>query len=354
MQLGRDDFPSDARTILVKPAFATMREDTQIGGLDRRAVLDALMQIVEASSLEELFSGPDTEALLLYDVLEETAKGRAASCYWEVCRTARRRRVTPEYVSDRAVVLLASIHERRKWDLYRVLGVPPLSSFDMIRHRYLELAKVEHPDMGGDAGRFRSYKEAYEILKDDDRRAEYERFWVRALGPFERIAPADERMAYEAVGPVVSRPAPPPVADEPSDVPVHDDVPADEVAAAAFLADTVTAPSIVTEITTDAAVDHTPAPVEAPAQVPAAFADVSDGLQRIAGLLREWDARVFPNAPDGPPGRVVHLAAGLRSVVADASADVERRQAEVDQMLDRMTRLRAHLDQIADLKQRVR
>jgi len=163
-------------------------------------VLDGLAMLLDAGGLEDLFGGPDDEAAFLYDLLRETARGRASAHYWETCRTARRRSVTPEYVIDRAAVLLASIEERRRADLYRLLGAPPLSSPETLRQRYLELAKTAHPDVGGDAERFRHVKEAYEILRDPERRAEYERFWVRALGPFERVVPDD---GVEGVGSVV-------------------------------------------------------------------------------------------------------------------------------------------------------
>ncbi|MFN8543826.1 MAG: J domain-containing protein [Candidatus Binatia bacterium] len=194
---------------------------------NRRAVLDGLARILDAGGLEDLFAGPDDEAAMLYDLLIEVARGRSASCYWEVCRTARRRGVTPEYVSDRATVLLSAITERRRTDLYRLLGVPPLSSGEMLRQRWLEFAKRAHPDVGGDATVFRRVKEAYEVLRDPERRAEYERFWLQALGPFERIAPAEDREYLEAARITIApreprlvevreeEPAPEPVAPEP-------------------------------------------------------------------------------------------------------------------------------------------
>jgi hypothetical protein len=143
----------------------------------------------------------------------ETARARGSSYYWEICRTARRRGVAPEYVVDRAVVLLTTIAERRKSDLYRILGVSPLASMDTIRQRWLEVAKQHHPDVGGDSARFRHAKQAYEVLRDQQRRAEYERFWVRAHGPFERVIPADDAVIDGAYG------SPrPDGATEPSDV----------------------------------------------------------------------------------------------------------------------------------------
>ena len=108
----------------------------------RRAALDGLLRILEAAGLEELFGGPDEEALFLYHLLHEVSRGRSSPYYWEICHTGRRRGVTPEYVSDRASVLLASIEERRRTDIYRVLGVPPLASEETIKVRWHEVAKA--------------------------------------------------------------------------------------------------------------------------------------------------------------------------------------------------------------------
>jgi hypothetical protein len=176
---------------------------------NRRAALEGLSRILDAGAPEELFTGAAEEATFLHELLVETARARSSSYYWEVCRTARRRGVTPEYVVDRAVVLLAAMKERRRTDLYRILEVPPLSSGETIRERWLEVAKQHHPDVGGDGAHFRHAKQAYEVLRDPARRAEYERFWVRALGPFERVAPAagpepPERIAASL--PLVSAP----------------------------------------------------------------------------------------------------------------------------------------------------
>jgi len=158
----------------------------------RRAALDGLTRILDAGALEDLFTGPDADATFMYDLLVEVARGRGSACYWEVCRTARRRGVSPEYVVDRAAVLLASIDERRRIDAYRILGVDGLASPEAIRHRWLEFAKTGHPDVGGDAARFRRVKQAYELLRDPERRGEYERYWLRALGPFERVVPREQ------------------------------------------------------------------------------------------------------------------------------------------------------------------
>ena len=63
-------------------------------------------------------------------------------------------------------------------------------------------------ELTGDGVRFRQVKQAYEILRDPPRRAEYERFWVRALGPFERVAPAEPPPEVRVMPSRVPAPAP--------------------------------------------------------------------------------------------------------------------------------------------------
>ena len=154
----------------------------------RRAALDGLTRILDAGALEDLFTGPDDEATFVYDLLVEVARGRSSACYWEICRTARRRGVSPEYVTDRAAVLLTSIDERRRIDAYRILGVAGLASPEAIRHRWLEFAKTGHPDVGGDPARFRRVKDAYELLREPAAPRYYEPIAALARTPRMRRA----------------------------------------------------------------------------------------------------------------------------------------------------------------------
>src|SRR5437870_13016168 len=108
---------------------------------NRRLALEGLAKMLDAGALEELFTGPDEEAAFVYDLLVDTARARGSVYYSEICRTARRRGVTPDYVIDRAVVLLGAMGERRRTDLYRILGVAPLSSDDVIRQHWLAVAR---------------------------------------------------------------------------------------------------------------------------------------------------------------------------------------------------------------------
>jgi molecular chaperone DnaJ len=61
-------------------------------------------------------------------------------------------------------------------DLYQRLGVPPDASEEEIRRAYRHAARAHHPDVEGDAdpGRFRDVTDAYDVLRDTDRRRAYD------------------------------------------------------------------------------------------------------------------------------------------------------------------------------------
>ena len=81
-------------------------------------------------------------------------------------------------------------------DYYEALEVPRDASEQDIRRSYRRLARRYHPDINKEPGaedRFKQISEAYEVLRDKDKRAQYDRFgenWkagqdVSAAGGFE-------------------------------------------------------------------------------------------------------------------------------------------------------------------------
>lgn len=64
-------------------------------------------------------------------------------------------------------------------DYYAVLGVPKSASKKEINKVYRKLARQYHPDVNKEAGaeeKFKQVSEAYEVLKDDEKRAKYDQY----------------------------------------------------------------------------------------------------------------------------------------------------------------------------------
>jgi len=59
-------------------------------------------------------------------------------------------------------------------DYFNILGVNAGASDDEIKKAYKKLAMTHHPDRGGDQGKFQQIQEAYSILSDPNKRAQWE------------------------------------------------------------------------------------------------------------------------------------------------------------------------------------
>ncbi len=63
-----------------------------------------------------------------------------------------------------------------KKDYYEILGVSKDASQEEIKKAFHKLAHKYHPDKGGDAEKFKEINEAYQVLGNKEKRAQYDRF----------------------------------------------------------------------------------------------------------------------------------------------------------------------------------
>ena len=69
-----------------------------------------------------------------------------------------------------------------KRDYYEVLGVNKGASPDEVKKAFRKLAVEHHPDRGGDETKFKELNEAYEVLKDPEKRKRYDQFGHAGVG----------------------------------------------------------------------------------------------------------------------------------------------------------------------------
>lgn len=70
-----------------------------------------------------------------------------------------------------------------KRDYYEVLGISKNASADEIKKAYRKAAVAHHPDKeGGDEAKFKEVSEAYEVLKDSQKRQRYDQFGHAGVG----------------------------------------------------------------------------------------------------------------------------------------------------------------------------
>ena len=95
-------------------------------------------------------------------------------------------------------------------DYYAILGVQPTDDLKTIKTAYRRLARKYHPDVSKESdaeAKFKDLAEAWEVLKDEQRRAEYDQLWQHRNDPGfgrQRLNPPIEEPATLARGNVIT------------------------------------------------------------------------------------------------------------------------------------------------------
>lgn len=88
-------------------------------------------------------------------------------------------------------------------DYYKTMGVARDATQDEIKRSYRKLARKYHPDVSKEAdaeARFKELGEAYEVLKDAEKRAAYDQLGARYKGGQEFQTPPDWNAGFEFSG----------------------------------------------------------------------------------------------------------------------------------------------------------
>jgi O-antigen ligase/DnaJ-domain-containing protein 1 len=127
---------------------------------------------------------PDLSALCpdrreLTGILLDIRKGLRSSHYAELLKAAERQHLDVRNLVQKAEALLVSMHLTSKTDYYAILEVDQDASAEAIHEKWVEKMRVYHPDnyedpTGWIAEQSWSLNEAYAVLKDPEKRQEYD------------------------------------------------------------------------------------------------------------------------------------------------------------------------------------
>ena len=90
-------------------------------------------------------------------------------------------------------------------DHYRLLGVDPRAEHAVIHRAYRDLARQFHPDVTGDDATMKLVNVAWDVLRDNDRRATYDQ--ERTPAPTTIKAPASTVSVPSSAGPPPGKPS---------------------------------------------------------------------------------------------------------------------------------------------------
>lgn len=162
---------------------------------------------------------PDLSALCpdrreLTGILLDIRKGLRSTHCNDLREAAERQHLEVRHLVQKAEVLLASLHLASRTDHYSILEVDQHASAEEIRQKWIEKMRVYHPDnfedpTGWIAQQNWSLNEAYAVLKDREKRRDYDatrkarmRGGHRAPGGSDAISPGCNADSVSAVSSV--------------------------------------------------------------------------------------------------------------------------------------------------------
>ncbi len=149
---------------------------------EKKLTRDIVEDILAGRDILSLFLREGRDPLKVWKVLENLEKSEKLPFR----RTILRKYGADEsYLKDRVKNLIRQMRELDEKNIYRRLGVEPGATPEDIKTKWREILKRSHPDIKNESTEeFLKIKEAYEILTDPQKRANYD----KTYGPYLKLA----------------------------------------------------------------------------------------------------------------------------------------------------------------------
>lgn len=148
-----------------------------MSGITELRVREIITRLAQPTPLPDLSAlCPDRRELTI--ILLDIRKGLRSPCYAELLEAAEIQHLDVRHLVQKAEALLVSMHLASSADYYAILDVDQDASAETIHEKWIEKMRMYHPDKYEDptgwiAEQSWSLNEAYAVLKDPEKRREY-------------------------------------------------------------------------------------------------------------------------------------------------------------------------------------
>jgi len=145
--------------------------------INSKTLEKVVLELVESTDLRRLSKEFLRDRVFFYSVLKDISRGKDSPNYRVIRKIAKKKKIKEDFIVDQARSVISYLApEEPVEDYYRVLNVSPSATPEEIRRSWLSLVKEYHPDKMGAYGLdiTKKLNEAYEVLGNPQRRAEYD------------------------------------------------------------------------------------------------------------------------------------------------------------------------------------
>ena len=145
--------------------------------INSKTLEKVVLELVESTDLRRLSKEFLRDRVFFYSVLKDISRGKDSPNYRVIRKIAKKKKIKEDFIVDQARSIISYLApEEPVEDYYRVLNVSPSATPEEIRRSWLSLVKEYHPDKMGAYGLdiTKKLNEAYEVLGNPQRRAEYD------------------------------------------------------------------------------------------------------------------------------------------------------------------------------------